>query len=104
MEPVEPHPGTAVRKRCLEQNGLTVADGARILGVTRQALNNLVNHKAGISPDMAIRLAKAFGGSDEAWLQLQFAYDLALARRRAHTIMVQPLPAQGRPDAQPGLF
>ena len=56
-----PHPGLTVRHDCLEPLGLTVTEGAKVLGVTRQALNNLVNGKAGISPEMAVRLAKAFG-------------------------------------------
>jgi addiction module HigA family antidote len=57
-----PHPGLSVRHDCLEPLGLSVTDAARALGVTRQALNNLVNGKSGISPEMAIRLDKAFGG------------------------------------------
>ena len=58
-----PHPGLHVRHDCLETLGLSVTEGAKVLGVTRQALNNLVNGKSGISPEMAIRLSKAFGGS-----------------------------------------
>jgi addiction module HigA family antidote len=77
-----PHPGLTVRHDCLEPLGLTVTEGAKVLGVTRQALNNLVNGKAGISPEMAIRLYKAFGASPEAWLRLQMAYDLAQARQK----------------------
>jgi addiction module HigA family antidote len=77
-----PHPGLTVRHDCLEPLGLTVTEGAKVLGVTRQALNNLVNGKAGISPEMAIRLSKAFGASPEVWLRLQMAYDLAQARRK----------------------
>jgi addiction module HigA family antidote len=77
-----PHPGLSVRLDCLEALGLNVTEAARILGVTRQALNNVVNGKASISPDMAIRLDMAFGGSAEAWLALQAAYDLAQARKR----------------------
>jgi addiction module HigA family antidote len=83
------HPGPLVRSRCLAPHGLSVAEGARVLGVTRQALNNLVNRKAGLSPEMAIRLAKAFGGRDEAWLRLQLAYDLAQARKRSDGIKVK---------------
>jgi addiction module HigA family antidote len=79
---VPPHPGLSVRFDCLEALGLSVTAGAKVLGVTRQALNNLVNEKAGISPEMAIRLDKAFGGTAEAWLALQAAYDLAQARRK----------------------
>jgi antitoxin HigA-1 len=75
-----PHPGLTVRHDCLEPLGLTVTEGAKVLGVTRQALNNLVNGKAGISPEMAIRLSKAFGTTPETWLRLQMAYDLAQVR------------------------
>jgi addiction module HigA family antidote len=77
-----PHPGLTVRHDCLEPLGLTVTEGAKVLGVTRQALNNLVNGRAGISPEMAIRLSKAFGASPEVWLRLQMAYDLAQARQK----------------------
>lgn len=84
-----PHPGTAVRDDCLTPLGLTVTEGAKVLGVTRQALNNLVNGKAGISPEMAIRLDKAFGGTAEGWLALQTAYDLAEARKKAKGITVK---------------
>jgi addiction module HigA family antidote len=77
-----PHPGLTVRHDCLEPLQLTVTEGAKVLGVTRQALNNLVNGKAGISPEMAVRLAKAFGSTPEMWLRLQMAYDLAQVRRQ----------------------
>jgi len=76
-----PHPGLAVRFDCLEPLGLSVTEGAKALGVSLQALNNLVNGKAGISPEMAIRLSKAFGSTPEMWLRLQMAYDLAQARQ-----------------------
>jgi addiction module HigA family antidote len=84
-----PHPGLSVRHDCIEALGLTVTEAADILGVTRQALNNLVNGKAGISPEMAIRLDKAFGGGAETWLRLQMAYDLAQVRQRADEIKVK---------------
>lgn len=83
------HPGLAVRHDCLDPLGLTVTEGAKILGVCRQALNNLVNGKAGISAEMAIRLSKAFGSEPENWLHLQMAYDLAQARKRGKSICVQ---------------
>jgi antitoxin HigA-1 len=86
-----PHPGQSVRYDCLEPLGLTVTDGAQALGVSRQALNNLVNGKASMSPEMAVRLAKAFGGSAEVWLRLQLAYDLAQVQRRASAIKVKRL-------------
>ena len=78
-----PHPGVSVRRDCLEALGLSVTDGARVLGVSRKQLSALVNERAGISPDMAIRLDKAFGGGACAWYKLQAAYDMAQAMRRA---------------------
>jgi len=84
-----PHPGLSVRHDCLEPLGLSVTAGAKALGVTRQALNNLVNGKAGISPEMAIRLAKAFGGRPQVWLGMQTDYDLAQALKHATEIDVQ---------------
>ena len=84
-----PHPGLSVRYDCLEPLGLSVAEGAKVLGVTRQAMNNLVSGKAGISAEMAIRLEKAFGGGAETWLRIQAAYDLAQAEKRTRTIKVQ---------------
>ena len=86
-----PHPGHSVRHDCIEPLGLTVTDAAIALGVSRQALNNLVNGKASISPDMAVRLAKAFGSSAEVWLRMQFAYDLAQMQQRAGAIKVKRL-------------
>ena len=72
-----PPPGLSIRHDCLEPLGLSIAEGARVLGITRQAMNNLVSRKAGISAEMAIRLEKAFGGGAEMWLRMQAAYDLA---------------------------
>lgn len=76
-------PGRIVRHDWIEPLGLTVTAAARALGVSRQALNNLVNLKAGISPEMAIRRSKAFGSSPEVWLGLQIDYDLARAEKDA---------------------
>ena len=72
-----PHPGRIVRQDCIEPLELTITAAAKALGVTRQALNNLVNGKAGVSPEMAVRLSKAFGSSPEMWLRLQANFDLA---------------------------
>jgi addiction module HigA family antidote len=72
-----PHPGNIVRFECIEPLGLSITEAAKVLGITRQALNNLVNGKAGISAEMAVRLSKAFGSSPEMWLRLQVNYDLA---------------------------
>jgi addiction module HigA family antidote len=89
-----PHPGLSVRHECLEPLGLSVTAAAKALGVTRQALNNIVNGKAGISPEMAIRLDKAFGGTAEGWLALQTAYDLAQAMKKASSIAVKRIVAK----------
>ena len=78
-----------VRHDCLEPLGLSVTAAAKALGVTRQALNNVVNGRSGISPAMAIRLSKAFGSTPETWLQMQLAYDLAEARKDEGRIKVK---------------
>lgn len=83
------HPGRIVRQDCLEPLGLSVTAAAAVLGVTRQALNNVVNEKAAVSPVMAIRLAKAFGSTPDAWLRMQTAYDLAQALKHEAGIHVQ---------------
>ena len=66
-----PHPGKIVRAACLGPLGLSVTEGAKVLGVSRQALSNLVNGRARMSAEMAIRLAKAFGSTTETWIRLQ---------------------------------
>ncbi len=75
-----PHPGMVVRMSFLEPLDLSVTEGARALGVSCQALSNLVNGRAQISGDMAIRLAKVFGSTTESWIRLQAAYDVAQAQ------------------------
>ncbi len=84
-----PHPGTIVRYECLEPLGLTVTRAAQGLGVTRQALSDLVNEKSGISVEMSIRLSQAFGSTPETWLGMQIAYDLWQVRERAKHIKVE---------------
>ena len=84
-----PHPGEIVREECLEPLGLTVTRAAQGLGVTRQALSDLVNGKAGVSVEMSIRLSMAFGSSPETWLGMQTAYDLWRAQERADSIEVE---------------
>ena len=83
------HPGEIVKYECLEPLDLSVTAGARVLGVTRQALSNLINGNSGVSPEMAVRLEKAFGGTAETWLRMQVAYDLARVRKTADTIDVR---------------
>jgi antitoxin HigA-1 len=84
-----PHPGRSIRDACLNPLGRTVTEGAKALGVTCATLSNLINGRAGISPEMAIRLAKAFGGSPETWLKLQMQYDLARALKDEQALKVQ---------------
>jgi antitoxin HigA-1 len=84
-----PHPGGIVHRQCLIPLKLSVTEAAKGLGVTRQALSDLVNGKAGISTDMAIRLSKAFGSSPETWLGMQMAYDLWQARDHVHSLKVR---------------
>jgi addiction module HigA family antidote len=84
-----PHPGRSIKDACLVPLNLTVTDGAKILGVARHTLSRVINGQAGISPDMAIRLEKAFGGTADSWLRLQAAYDLAQARQHENRIDVQ---------------
>ena len=84
-----PHPGGIVKRQCLEPLGLSVTRAAAGLGVTRQALSELVNARTGVSVDMAIRLSKAFGSTPETWLGMQAAYDLWQARERAGHMVVE---------------
>ena len=72
-----PHPGLSVRNDCLEPSGLSVTEAARKLGVGRKQLSDVVNGRSGISPEMAIRLDKAFGGGANTWCRMQAAWDLA---------------------------
>jgi addiction module HigA family antidote len=71
-----PHPGSFVFDECIEPLGLTITEAAQALGVTRVTLSDLVNGKRGISPEMAVRLSKAFGVSAGTWLVQQAQYDL----------------------------
>jgi addiction module HigA family antidote len=76
-----PHPGLVVLQECIEPSGLSITDAAAALGVTRNTLSELVNGKRGISPEMAVRLSKVFGGTEQGWLVQQAQYDLAQVRR-----------------------
>ncbi len=84
-----PHPGLSVRHDCLEPLGLSVTEAAKNLGISRKQLSGIVNCHSGISPEMAIRLDKAFGGDASAWFRLQAAYDLAQAMKKAGQIKVK---------------
>ncbi len=85
------HPGEVIRALCIEPLNLTVTDAARALGVSRKTLSTLLNGRCGISPEMAIRLSKAFGGSAESWLVQQAQYDLARLADKTASIKVRRL-------------
>jgi addiction module HigA family antidote len=91
-----PHPGSSIKDACLEPLGLNVTEAAKVLGIARHTLSRVLNGRAGISPDMAIRLEKAGWSNADHWLRLQAAYDLAQARRHEGKIKVrryEPQPA-----------
>jgi len=85
-----PHPGGLVRDN-LADLGLSVAEGAAGLGVTRQQLYKVIKGDSSVTPEMALRLEKAFGGSADVWLRMQVNYDLAQVRRREKEIAVTRL-------------
>lgn len=86
-----PHPGEIIRELCLEPLGLSVTEAAEGLGVSRKTLSAIINGRAGISPEMAIRLGKAFNTSAESWLNQQLQYDLWIAQKNSRAIKVKKL-------------
>ena len=88
-----PHPGEILRELCIEPLGLSVTRAAEALGVSRKTLSAILNERAGISPEMAIRLSKAFGTSAESWLNQQVQYDLWLAEQHSQDMDVEQLSA-----------
>lgn len=88
-----PHPGEVLRELCIEPLGLSVTRAAKALGVSRKTLSAILNGRAGISPEMAIRLSKAFGTSAESWLNQQVQYDLWLAEQHSQDMNVEQLSA-----------
>jgi addiction module HigA family antidote len=84
-----PHPGEIIREECLNPLELTITEAAEGLGIHRKNLSRILNGHAGISPDMAVRLARAFGSTPETWLKLQMAYDLSQAREKEENIRVK---------------
>lgn len=85
-----PHPGELVKDN-VDELGLSVAEAAKGLGVTRQQLYNVINGKSAITPEMAVRLEKALGGTADLWLRMQVNYDLAQVRRNDRAIKVRRL-------------
>jgi len=86
-----PHPGEILRELCLEPLGITVTDAAKGLGVSRKTLSSILNGRAGISPEMAVRLSIAFETSAESWLNQQSQYDLWQAEQDRHLLLVSKL-------------
>ena len=86
-----PHPGPFIRRTCLEPLGLTVAEAAKHLGVTRQTLSRLLNEQCGISPEMAVRLSAAFGRKPETWMRQQIQYDLCQATKKLKSVKITSL-------------
>ncbi len=85
-----PHPGRQIRY-ALEARNLNVTEGAKHFGVTRNTLSRVINGSAGISPDMAVRISKTFGGSADIWVRMQAGYDLAQVLKNADKIIVKPI-------------
>jgi len=88
-----PHPGEILRGLCLEPLGLSVTDAAKALGVSRKTLSAVLNGRAGVSPEMAVRLSIAFDTTAESWLNQQVQYDLWLAEKRRKSLKVSRLAA-----------
>lgn len=86
-----PHPGEVIRELCLEPLELSVTEAAEALGVSRKTFSSILNGRAGISPEMAIRLSKAFNTTPESWLNQQAQYDLWLAQKKSKNIKVKKL-------------
>lgn len=88
-----PHPGAIIKELCLDPLELSVTDAARALGVSRKTLSCIINGKAGISPEMAVRLSIAFDTSSESWVNQQSQYDLWQAEQHRNELNVKPLSA-----------
>ena len=88
-----PHPGEVLKNLCLEPLGLSVTEAAKALGVSRKTLSAILNGRAGISPEMAIRLSIAFDTTAESWLNQQVQYDLWQAERRRSKLRVARISA-----------
>ena len=89
------HPGKLI-KHSIEASGLSLTDAAKRLGVTRQTLSRVINGRTALSPEMAVRVSKAFGSTVEHWMRMQLAYDLVAVEETAKTIKVKRFP-EARP-------
>lgn len=94
------HPGGFVKSEIIEAHGLSVTAAADVLGVTRPALSALLNERAHLSPEMALRIEKAFGVAMDTLMRMQNSYDIAETRKREAEIMVAPF-NRGRASPRP---
>ncbi len=84
------HPGQLIKSELVEANELTISEIAEMLQVSRQAVSNIINERADISPEMALRIATVFGGTANLWLQLQSKYDLDMAAQKIKLLKLTP--------------
>lgn len=84
-----PHPGEVIRELCLDALSISVTDAAKGLSVTRKTLSSILNGRAGVSPEMAVRLSKAFGSTPEHWLRMQNAFDLWRIRKKTKSLRIK---------------
>ena len=92
------HPGGFVKHEIIEPHALSVTDAARVLGVTRPALSALLDERAALSPEMALRIEKAFGVSMDTLMRMQTSYDIAQARKRENEIEITPFTSDPQPS------
>jgi addiction module HigA family antidote len=93
-----PHPGTFIATEIIKPLGLSIVAAAKVLGVSRPALSNLLNGHAGLSGDMALRIEKAFGLKMDTLMRMQSSYDIARTRERQNTIRIRRYqPSEPRP-------
>lgn len=95
------HPGGFVKSEIIEALGLSVTDAAHVLGVTRPALSALLNERAHLSPEMALRIEKAFGVSMDTLMRMQNSFDIAQARKRESEINVLPFTGKAQGPQRP---
>ncbi len=88
-----PHPGEIIRELCLEPLGISVTEAAKALGVSRKTLSAILNGRAGISPEMAVRLSIAFDTSAESWMNQQVQFDLWKAEQHRKELKVERISA-----------
>ena len=99
-----PHPGLFLKFEIVEGRGLNVSEAAEALHVTRPALSAMLNGRAALTSEMALRFEKAFGLSMDTLMRMQHAYDIAQARQKADQIDVPPYVPKAKPEPQPGLL